>query len=360
MVWYRNEQKLDVIKDTYIPPPNLPTGLALSPDNRHAVVYGLHFGGTTLRLWNLEEGKEVRRPEGHQSAVASMAFSPDGRYLISFGNEAHSTLWSLESKKPVGEFKPTNSVSSIAISPDGRYALFGSKGSGSAVCFWQIESPRNIAAMFQPYPVNTTSVGVAFSPDGRFALSAGSSGHALHLWDVENLAEVRAFGGENQETYRVVFSPNGKQAVSGGGLGIVRLWDVTTGKEIRSLSGHAGAVTGVAYAPDGHRILSGSSDATVRLWDLQEDKKEGRVLEGSPKGAITCVAYAPDGKTFAASGQDGRITLWNAATEKPLWHTQLPGAVLGLANAGDSRHLATANASGTVYILRLPEASGGR
>ncbi len=83
--------------------------------------------------------------------------------------------------------------------------------------------------------------------------------------------------------------------------------------------------------------------------------KPDRIVPGFSQHVKRVGSVAPDGKTFAASGQDGRIALWKTATEKPLWQTQLPGAVLGLAYSGDSRHLATANANGTIFILRLPE-----
>jgi len=337
--------------------------LAYSPDSQRVLIVSGGVGQTILRLWDLETGVEVRRPYGHARAVSSVAFTPDGRYLLSGSLDGNATLWSLESRTSGGGYPHVNPVNSLAISSDGRYALAGvaaHAGNNTTLRLWEIE-PQRLGVSFDPY-FNGMATSVALSPDGRLALSGGWPAPELRLWDLEKRVEARAFEGVNEVINCVTFSPDGTQAASGGALKIVRLWDVTTGKEIRSLSGHADAVTSVAYAPDGRHLLSGSSDATVRLWVLQEDQPKGRVLEGSPRAAITCVAFAPDGKTFAASGQDGRITLWSAATEKPLWQTQLPGAVLGLAYAGDSRHLATANANGTVFILRLPDAesSGGK
>jgi len=96
----------------------------------------------------------------------------------------------------------------------------------------------------------------------------------------------------------------------------------------------------------------------VRLWDLHEKEPKGLVLDEAPKATISSVVYAPVGKTMAASGHDGRITLWDATTRKVLWKEKLPGAVYGLSFAKDSKHLATANGNGTIYILRMDWASG--
>jgi WD40 repeat protein len=66
----------------------------------------------------------------------------------------------------------------------------------------------------------------------------------------------------------IAFSPNGRLALSGGFDRTVRLWEVATGKQLLSLRGHEALVYGVAFSPDGQKALSGSFDTTVRLWRL--------------------------------------------------------------------------------------------
>jgi WD40 repeat protein len=78
----------------------------------------------------------------------------------------------------------------------------------------------------------------------------------------------RCFRGHSDYVYRVAFSPDGKKALSASADQTVRLWEVKTGKELRRLKGHTDLVYGVAFSPDGTQALSGSSDKTVRLWDV--------------------------------------------------------------------------------------------
>jgi WD40 repeat protein len=346
--------------------PGRVASLAFFPKSLRALLF--RGKETGLRLWDLEAGNEVKAPKGHRRAVSSVTFAPDGHYLVSGSYDGNVALWDLESKAYRGGYSHYLHVHSVAVSPDERYVLSGGEGNpdpsqNKTLFFWEID-PRQLIAIFAAQNVRVTSV--AFSSDGRLALVGGLNHSSmkgdLRVWDSAKRAEIEVFHKKDYEGINCVafLPPDDKHAVCGGVPGIVRLWNLTTGEQLRSLAGHANAVTSVACSPDGRYILSGGADSTVRLWDLQEKEPKGLVLDDAPKATITSVVYAPDGKTMAAAGLDGRITLWDAATRKVLWQTQLPGAVHGLSFARDSRHLATANANGTIYILRLDSASGGR
>jgi WD40 repeat protein len=126
---------------------------------------------------------------------------------------------------------------------------------------------------------------VAFTPDGRSALSGGAD-TVLRLWDLDSAKEVRRFEGHSTVIWSVAISPDGRRALSAGGCrsrgdgfyvpaGVdqeVRLWDVQTGKEIHGLEGHTSSVMGVLFLPSGRRAVSGGSDKTVRLWSVTGSK----------------------------------------------------------------------------------------
>ncbi len=108
---------------------------------------------------------------------------------------------------------------------------------------------------------------VAFSPDGRLALS-GSSDDTLKLWEVATGREVRTLAGHSASVFSVAFSPDGRLALSGSKDKTVRVWDVATGRPLRTLRGHSEYVNSVAFSPDGRLALSGSLDNTVRVWEI--------------------------------------------------------------------------------------------
>jgi hypothetical protein len=68
---------------------------------------------------------------------------------------------------------------------------------------------------------------------------------------------------------------------------------------------------------------------------------------------VHTVAYAPGGSVLASTAEDRRVVLWDPVARAKRREWTLPGVVHDVAFAPDSRHLATANGNGTVYILRL-------
>jgi WD40 repeat protein len=102
----------------------------------------------------------------------------------------------------------------------------------------------------------------------------------------------------------VLFTPDGKELISGSGDGLIRVWDAETGKELRRLGGHKGGVLALSLARDGRTLASGGADQAARLWDLRAGK-ELRVLRRERRD-VAAVALSPDGRVLALaeSGDD--------------------------------------------------------
>ncbi len=302
------------------------TSVAFSPDGRFALSGSWD---KTLKMWDVATGGEIRTFTGHASYVTSVGFSPDGRFALSgscgktrtkkdgeFLNpciEGSIKLWETVTGREIKSFTGhTDKVNSVAFSPDGRLALSGSED--NTLKLWDVASGREIRS-FTGHNKRKGILSVAFSPDGRFVLSGGWDG-TLKLWDVATGREIRSFTGHTDEVNSVAFSPDGRLAVSGSYDTKLKLWEVATGREIRSFTTHKSAVRSVAFSPDGRFVLSGAGYAQTPnpemiLWNVATGR-EIKSFTGHEM-VVGSVVFSPNGHFALSGGNDAMLKLWDVS-----------------------------------------------
>ena len=193
-------------------------------------------------------------------------------------------------------------VNSVAFSPDGKLALSGDNS--SVVRLWEIDSGQCLR-VFEGHSDAVTSV--AFSTDGKRALS-GAYDSSVRLWEIDSGQCLRVFEGHSDAVNSVAFSTDGKRALSGASDSSVRLWEIDSGQCLRVFEGHSDAVNSVAFSTDGKRALSGASDSSVRLWEIESGQCL-RVFEGHSDW-VRSVAFSTDGKRALSGASDSSVRLW--------------------------------------------------
>jgi WD40 repeat protein len=250
----------------------------------------------------------------HSDSVICIAFTPDGKTLISSGGES-IRLWDVASgKEKAALTRGRSSAKAVAVSPDGK--LLASGNWDATVRLWDGASGREIATLAgHTGPLLT----VAFSPDGSLLASGGRDlkwkKAEVKLWDLRTRAELASLRGVADPVSRLAFSPDGKTIAVGDIRGRVFLWDVASKKVRRCLKvkGHT-SVSEVIWSCDGRRLVSGGND--IRIWD----PARGELLATLPVGDDTddCfgLAITKDGKLLASGSHRGNIRVWDIATGK--------------------------------------------
>ncbi|KAI5996602.1 WD40-repeat-containing domain protein [Pisolithus orientalis] len=206
--------------------------------------------------------------------VRSVAFSPDGEWVVSGSYDKTVCLWGHSSK----------------------VLIVVSGSTDKTIRLWDVhvEAPSGL-----PLEGHTGAYGTR--------IVSGSHDKTKTRAQLEDALE-----GHTGMVYTVAFSPDGHMVVSGSEDNTLCLWDARAEIAVgHPLIGHSGAVNSVAFSPDGMWVVSGSVDTNVFLWDVRTGVQVGTALKGNA-GWVRCVAFSPYGREIIAGTEDRSICLWNA------------------------------------------------
>jgi len=334
------------------------TSVSFSPDGRRIVSSSIDG---TVRVWDTTAKHDQVMLHGCHHSV----FSPDGKRLISAGMSAWDVIDNTIKVFDVATGTELMTlcghsarVWSVAYSPDGKRIVSGSFD--QTVRIWDAVTGDELMVL-RGHEKRVFSV--AYSPDGKRIIS-GSYDGSIRVWDAEEGAEIRSLAGHDARIEAVAFSPDGKSIASGSWDNTVKIWDAETGDELMTLVGHKHGISDVAFSPDCARIISGCWDNSVKVWNA-ETGDEMMTINGH-KGRVRSVAVSPDGKrivsscgddTIQDSGENSTMKVWDAATGSELM-TLRSNNISSIAFSPDGNTIAIDSHNGTTLLESKIPAGG--
>ena len=290
----------------------------------------------TVRLWDLTSGDCVGILN-HQGRVRAIAFTPDGQFLASGGDDPIIKLWDVNTKTVRQTLKGhTDKIRSIIINPDGR--LISSSDDGS-IRFWFD------GRCLQTIEAHSEAVWtIAVSPDSLIA--SGSVDNTVKLWDSDG-SHLATF--EHQGTVScVAFSTDGTLLASASYDRTVRIWDIATQRQLKILP-HDDWVQSLLFDKQNHSLITTSRDRSILSWNINTGQRETKI-DGFSSGVVA-IAVSPDNQQIASVSDEPSVRLWNLANNKI--ERVLRGhskSIWSVAYSHDDRFLATASDDCTIRI----------
>jgi WD40 repeat protein/DNA-binding SARP family transcriptional activator len=284
--------------------------LDITADGTTLATTGAEPADNAVAVWDIRSGQELRRFSTLTPGRPTLAFSPSDRSLATGHNDGSIRLWDADTGEQLQILR-------------GHEDTVG-------------------------YP--------AFSPDGRWLVSAALDDPTVRIWDVTAGAELMALTEPVEGWANPVFSPDGSRLATAAANYTVNIWDLTTSETIVRLEGHESFVNQTVFSPDGSRVATASADGTARVWDARSGEQLSIVFVPA---ALLSVAFSPDGSRIATSGGASSVAVWDAAAGRRLLALAGHGTdVTRLTFSPDGARLLTTSLDNTSRVWDISVAGG--
>lgn len=323
--------------------------IAFSPDGKTL----LTTGENAVAEHDAQTGAEVRPPIDHGNPVMCAVFTPDGSRIVSAAL-FETFLWNAETRQAEGAPLKHDAIpQSFAISPAGdKLAIALGDSTGR---FFSLPDREPVGESF---PHRSDINGLSFSANGLVLLSCSNDKTAA-LWDTAAGGRLAEPMRHEQPVIAATFTPteDAVLTVSGGQGKPARLyrWSVNRPPPSSAYLVHEARVLSFAISPDGRRIVTGSADGKATVWDAQTHAVVAGPIQHDNE--VVACAFSPDGGTIATAAGP-LVSLWDATTAKartaPLTHD---GAVTAVSFSPDGALLLAASLDGTARLWKAREAT---
>lgn len=338
--------------------PYLFTVVVYSPDGK---LLATGSADKSVRVWNTQNNKLETQLFCHDKPVRALAFSADGHWFASGGDDAVICVWHISGSewkrvKVIGQADKGHSarITALAFSPDSKYLA-----SASADMFVKVWQTDNFSWKWTSNAHDQGVFAIAFTQDGKTILSVTDKG-ALRRWTPEEKganiqqefykdkpetitavafnknATLVAISGldryirvydtnpgsppppadrpkvnldrQSENVTALAFHPTDDKLVSAGKDNLIKYWDLRTAKVIRSINLHNAEVKGVAFHPQGNVLASIGADKLIRFWQ-PEDNKTPDPINGTTEGIVK-LAFSSDSSNLFSASRDGYVRMW--------------------------------------------------
>ena len=264
-----------------------------------------------VQVWDAATGNSVGIYTKHTGRVKSVAWSPDGQFIVSGSEDGTAQVWNVSTSNPVFNYtghqqNGFSEVSIVAWSPDGQYIASG--GNDNTVQVWHALTGQLIER-YQGHNHNGfgSILSISWSHDSQQIASSGSD-DTVQIWDALTGKNSHIFQQQFTSVNSLSWSPDSSQIASGTSNNTVLVWTPSVQGTALTYSGHTDAITSVAWSPNGQYIASASKDGTVHIW--KPGVSTQAYIYKRHHDVVNAVAWADDSHRLASGSDDKTAQVW--------------------------------------------------
>ncbi|NCW73763.1 MAG: hypothetical protein EBW06_04115 [Gammaproteobacteria bacterium] len=301
----------------------------------------LFFALVASLLFNVAAAFE--RYTAHGGPIKGLAYSKGLGLLVSTSFDYTAVVWDSSSMKELKQLIGHNAaVNTATFSPDGRW--LATAGDDNQILLWDVSTLRDPSVTTTPLPLNGHTakiIHLAFSNDSKF-LASSSWDRRVGIWDTTTLKIRQYLSGHQGPVNAAQFSGDGRYVYSGGADGHIRLWKLATGEYVRSVVKNGFGINVMHLSPRLNVLAYGGSNGVMRSITVHGDGPEIELWNGGPPVLAVTIDAETEKMIFATS--EGRVVIADAlvgeihhdftAVKGPIWAMQLANNAEDLFFAG--------------------------
>jgi WD40 repeat protein/tRNA A-37 threonylcarbamoyl transferase component Bud32 len=263
-----------------------------------------------VRFWDIDLRRMSAALPAQSGHIYEPDFSPDGRWLVTYGFDHPARIWTVSSGQEVGApMRHRGGIAFARFSPDGRRVATASFDATARV--WDAPSGAPASPMLRHVGF---VLGLDFSPDSRRLATTGQDA-TVRLWRLRSDTVQRLTLRHQGAVTKVAYTRDGSRILTCGGDSFARVWDNQTGTLLLEMK-HPLAVYDGDFCADDGQVVTAGADGAVRLWRLDTGTEIGAAIEND--GKFTRLEVCPDRQRFVTASTNGTAVVYSAATGQPL------------------------------------------
>ncbi|KAK1121674.1 hypothetical protein K0M31_009985 [Melipona bicolor] len=293
----------------------------------HILVVG--FSNGSFYLYEMPDVNMIHSLSISDQRITSITINPTGDWIaLGCSTAGQLLVWEWQSETyAMKQQGHSNNMNCLAYSPDGQYIVTG--GDDGKVKLWNTMNGF-CSITFQEHTSAIT--GVMFSHNRKFIVSASLDG-TVRAYDLARYRNFRTLTSPRPVQFSCVALDSSDEFLAAGGQDIfeIYLWTVKLGTLLEILSGHEGPVASLAFNPSvtSTELVSVSWDKTLKIWNAIENGSSHETIQLTADGLY--VTYKPNGEEVAVATLDGQISFFHCKTA-----TQI-GSIEGRNDLGSGR-----------------------